>query len=274
MNIFEEVMTLENTSSAATADLSIDREYNISSIVSKPKDPCRILTLPEDKHTKTERVEIRLAFSDLLSEQVDFIKTSIFFISEMLDCIIHVNPEVVEDSTHILVNSNSKGLCRRTYKYISGLLSKKAIVSFMWYIDLFEASKRISITDYAFTSAKLFIEKITRHHIIRGDDCYGDSNAPIIAHRSNTRTPLLKGVEIFDANKVLSEVEKALIKKFGGKVKSNKPTKKSKTINEKREFFDMISSGEIFALKQEKTKQGQIKEKRNKRKDSTFNKHL
>lgn len=256
MKVFDELLSLASSTSFIPPDLAIERQCPIS-LVSKPKEPKRILSLPEDALPRTDRFEIRLVFSDLLSGQVDFIRSTILFISEMLDCTIYIDSEVAEESTHVIVNSNPNGLCRRTHKYLFSLLCKKSIVSFLWYSDLFEASKRISSTDYTFVSPRAFIEQITKYHIVKGDECYGDSAAPELAHKSTLKVPLLKGLEIYDINKILSNTERELIKKTGGRININRATKKSKIINDKEEFFNMISSGEIFHNRKERKKRSE-----------------
>ncbi|KAI5189383.1 hypothetical protein NEMIN01_0446 [Nematocida minor] len=246
MEVSEE-LNKEYCNKLVELDSTSDKKYDLLSIASVPKES-RTLLSSCDENTFKKRAELRVALSDLLAEQANFIRTTVEYISQMLDCSIYIEPELVQQSTHLLVSTRADGLCKRTYKYLLGLLFKKSIVTFLWYVDLFEVSRKINITKYSTCSFEAVIAQITVHNIVRGDSFYGVSDAPMLAHRNNQKTPILKGIDIYDANNVLSRTEKELIKKSGGVVNTGKVTKKSKVVNEINEFSDMIASGEILTM--------------------------
>lgn len=226
-----------------------DKKYTIPELAHTIKVPKRIMLLPDEEPQK-HQVNIRLAFSDLLTEQADFISSSSEGISELLQCNIHISSDQLEECTHIIVNTNSSGLCRRTYKYLAGLLLKKSIVSFLWYIDLFEASKSMGAADKSLEPLETLLEQLTVKNIVSGDIFYGYSKAPLIAHTNKHKTPALNRIDIHDVNNTLSTVEKNLIKSSGGSIctQLHKITKRTVLIKDKDDFYDMISLGAILTL--------------------------
>ncbi|KAH9386728.1 uncharacterized protein NEMAJ01_1624 [Nematocida major] len=233
-------------------DSLCDRRYCISRILCCFKRAERILPCPESEAPKS--VEVRLAFSDLLAEQVDFIRSTVNGISETLRLDIHVLPDLVQHSTHIIANTDPKGLSKRTYKYLAGILLKKPIISFMWYVELFEASRGICAPDYDTLHAEVLLQQLTENNIVRGDFSYGYSDAPAMAHKIVHAEPVLKGVGIQDVNSTLTQAELMLVELAGGTVCKGDGDTSANTVSilDIEQFYAMISSGHVLTLREKK----------------------
>ncbi|KAI5187144.1 hypothetical protein NEIRO03_2468 [Nematocida sp. AWRm78] len=230
----------------------IQKYCNQPSIKYTPYFTKRLLTSREEEKIR-ERPEIRLAFSDLLLEQMDFIRSTVGRISEILNCTIHIDSNNLMWATHVITNTTSDGLCKRTYNYLASIVMKKSIVSFLWYADLFDRSKKMTGDKHSTLSFMQYLSQVTQSNIVKGDCLGGPSKAPMLAHMSTNSTPLLEGLNVKDKKHLLSPMENSLIIMAGGVVNAkNTSTQKKPSryikITEEREIFKMVSSGLLLTF--------------------------
>ncbi|KAI5163984.1 hypothetical protein NEAUS03_2399 [Nematocida ausubeli] len=204
----------------------------------------RLLPSREEEKIKSRPI-LRLALSDLPQEQIDFIKGTITRISEILEYNIFVDSNNIKDSTHLIVGTDSTGLCKRTYNYLASIILKKSIVGFTWYIELFDRSKKKNDDEYYSHTFKQYIEGITKNNLVKGDVIEGPSSAPLMAHMSCRLVPALDGVIVADPDGYVSKIEERLISMGNGRLTAEK--EKGKIIVKKfGEITEMIASGAIL----------------------------
>ncbi|EHY66214.1 hypothetical protein NERG_00910 [Nematocida ausubeli] len=204
----------------------------------------RLLPSREEEKIKSRPI-LKLALSDLPQEQIDFIKGTIARISEILEYNIFVDSNNIKDSTHLIVGTDSTGLCKRTYNYLASIILKKSIVGFTWYIELFDRSKKKNDDEYYGQTFKQYIESITKNNLVKGDVIEGPSSAPRMAHMSCRLVPALDGVIVADPDGHVSKIEERLISMGNGHLTAEK--EKGKIIVKKfGEITEMIASGAIL----------------------------
>ncbi|KAI5172627.1 hypothetical protein NEFER03_1683 [Nematocida sp. LUAm3] len=188
-------------------------------------------------------MEIRISTSNLQAEQLDFIASTFLGIAEALRCKIFFYPNNVYACTHLITSTNEEMLCPRTYMYIEALLNRKSIVSFFWYLELFDISKKtlgnLQISRQFFAKNKLITEK----HLVKGDIISGPTQSPLYAHSSTNSKGLFRNVCFNDLNSTLSKREREMIECNEGILASRKGKKKQIKIRNRKDFYDLIAKG-------------------------------
>ncbi|OAG30179.1 hypothetical protein NEDG_01762 [Nematocida displodere] len=187
--------------------------------------------------------QIVMALSGTTSVEFNFICSTIESVSDSLGCPIHLRPDHVDACTHLIVHTDQEELCARTYKYLKCLVKRKSIVTFLWYIELFDASKKPLDDELENISLGGYIRELTRNHLAKGDRMYGRSDAPVVAHNETKPHPFFKALNVIDSKSLLSEIEKDLILSNGGLINSRKAKRDCLNLQFKHDLYNFISAG-------------------------------
>lgn len=183
-----------------------------------------------------EPERILIAVSGLCDENFSFLCGSCKGLGARLGVEISVSPWNVEGCTHLVTETDARGLCKRTKAYIDAVMYGKAIVSFQWYLGLFDMEKPV--------------HEQTWDHLVRGDRSYGPSGVAERALFRSQEKLFFSNVNIVDPHGCLDETAKRLLYEHGGTVNFSLEKRAQISVESRSQFYDLISAGkDLFSAR-------------------------
>ncbi|GAN02217.1 hypothetical protein MAM1_0018d01658 [Mucor ambiguus] len=170
-------------------------------------------TVPKTRRrtSSTSRKEVHIIYTALTPEdekKLDKIKKEADL---ALKIVIHYQMRDFTDVTHVITSVDRKHLCKRTLKYLQGVLQGKWIVDPQWVIDSTKSKKWLEEDKYE----------------VQGDHLTGKTHAPKLARKSQ-QEPLFQNMKFYlcgDFNGKHNKNDMLILCKAGGaKILSRKPS--------------------------------------------------
>lgn len=219
--------------------------------------PAYFLSIPDMREKKrllgsepvaTRKMEVYIALSGTSPVQFNFICSTLAFISVNLGIDARLVPDDVDACTHLIISADQNGLCPRTQKYLKCIVANKTVVGFMWYTELLDLAQQAR-TSNMYHSLPAYIRNITISCLVRGDQAYGESDAPYLAFQETRQKSFFRAFVISDPHNVLEDQEASLIVKNGGLYNTTRAKKPIIQIKKKQDFYNLISAGSKSLLK-------------------------
>lgn len=206
------------------ADLSLECSIELSDGTESAAEIFKRLQLQGPG--KPGRGCIQISSPDLSPEKVAFISQTVSWVSTRIDTAIIFDPGNIEECTHLILETGAARECRKSYPFVLGVLLGKRLVSFNWYLDIFDAISTLSL------------ETITLLNLVQGD-AEGSDIAELIYLYGVAPKGFFSGVNI---QGYLPEYLKRIVHALGGTTQkqSRRP---SIRIDSDEMFYQLITGG-------------------------------
>jgi len=203
-------------------------EADLSNIVEEEEDFESIMKRIDCEYSvsNTTKKGIVLYLHNLSNKKMVFVRESAIWVSAKIETPLSFVQSVCSECMHVIVETTSGKRCRRSYVYLLGVLLGKLVLSFNWYMDLFESSDVVSL------------ETITLLNLVRGDMVH-PSDIFEIMYISGLNQHFFCNVNIIGT---ISESARNLVERFGGTVQ-NRSGRLTIHLRSDEELYHLVTRG-------------------------------